>query len=375
MAARDGASKNGSSNYDADRTSKVAADRAQALLTPQANRSDGQHEILAGIPCLNAGKTKKANGNGRHASPPVPALELDEVDAEALLAEGPVQNLEFLPLLGKDRYFVVGWSHLLAGYPRAGKTELLAACVPSWLWCGQRVLFITEEPRPIWRQRLQQRQGPWKGLQLLFGFGAKPTELLERVMTGPEEVVVIDTLRNLGILGADECDNSAIARAVAPWVAACRRKEKTLVAAHHMRKGAGDHGEGIAGGHALFGAFDVALELRQDNQPNRRMVRSYARLIESVELLYEQKAEGGFRVLGDPAAVTLAGIRERVRQALGADWTPTAAIRERLDEPKPGVETLRHALYAEAENGAIERDPPLSAGRAPGRTYRWRAKS
>jgi hypothetical protein len=299
---------------------------------------------------------------------------LDEIDAEALLAEAPPGALKYLPLLGRDGYFVVGWSHVLAGYPRSGKTELLVASLREWLRRGRRVLFFTEEPREMWRQRLHQHPGPWGGLQLVFALGKPPAEMLARMVAGGEDVVVIDTLRNLGILGEDECDNAAIAAAVAPWVAAGRRHGKTLVLSHHMQKGAGEHGEGISGGHALFGAVDVALELRRDRRPNRRLVKGYARLIQPAELLYEQEKGGAFKVLGDPAGVTLAEVRSRVREALGTEWTKTADVRELLDEPRPSGELVRQALHAEAVDGVVERDPPLSAGNAPGRAHCWRAR-
>lgn len=62
-----------------------------------------------------------------------------------------------------------------------------------------------------------------------------------------------------------------------PWVAGARLHNKTLIMAHHMRKGGGDHGEGIAGGHALMGEFDIALTLRkEDRSPRRRLVTAFA---------------------------------------------------------------------------------------------------
>jgi len=55
--------------------------------------------------------------------------KLYEIDAEDLLQRDAPEALEYLPLLGKDGYFVRGWSHVLAGYPRCGKTELMLACI------------------------------------------------------------------------------------------------------------------------------------------------------------------------------------------------------------------------------------------------------
>src|SRR5262249_28581746 len=148
-------------------------------------------------------------------------------------------------------------------------------------------LYFTEEPRSIWRGRLAQAAGPWTGLRLVFALGVPHLELLARIRDGEEDVIIIDTIRNLRILPADESDNGAVARALTPWIASARERGKTLLLLHHTRKGAGDHGESISGGHALLGAVDIALEIRRDNQANRRMIRGYARLIQPEDLLYE----------------------------------------------------------------------------------------
>jgi len=188
-----------------------------------------------------------------------------------------------------------------------------------------------------------------------------------------QEVVVVDTLRNLGILGQDECDNSAIAQAVAPWVAGARATGKTWFGLHHTRKAGGDHGAAISGGHALMGAVDVAIEIGHDNNPKRRLVKGHARIVQIKELLYEQDDDGGLRALGDPSGVTVVEVRARLLQSLGSDWLKTSEILDRLDEPRPSDELLRQALQIEAKGGRIERDPPFSEGRVRGKTLRWRA--
>src|SRR5262249_55836454 len=128
-----------------------------------------------------------------------PQAALREIDAEDLLAQEAPQ-LEYLPLLNKDGYFVVGWSHLLAGFPRSGKTELMLACVKQWLALGLAVLYLTEESEALWRQRLGRHPGPWRGLRLVFGLGELPSVLLARMVRADQPVIVCDTLRNLGIL-------------------------------------------------------------------------------------------------------------------------------------------------------------------------------
>jgi hypothetical protein len=156
-----------------------------------------------------------------------------------------------------------------------------------------------------------------------------------------------------------------------PWIAAARSKSKTLILSHHDRKGGGQHGEGIAGGHALLGVVDIALELLHDPTPSRRLIRAYARIIQPAELIYERQTDGTMRVLGAPQAVCLAEVRRRVREALETDWLKTADVRERIEDPKPSTQQVRNALRAEADAGNVERDPPLAES-GERKTHRWR---
>src|ERR1019366_4851314 len=63
------------------------------------------------------------------------------------------ESLEHLPVLGVDGYIVKGWTHLLAGWWRLGKSELMAAVMLPWLRRGLRVLWITEEAPSLWVDR------------------------------------------------------------------------------------------------------------------------------------------------------------------------------------------------------------------------------
>jgi hypothetical protein len=312
------------------------------------------------------------NGQAEPFGDGLPGVQLDEADAAELAATGADLRLEYLPLLGQEGYIVPGWSHLIAGYPRCGKTELTTACCRDWLARGERILYLTEEPRAIWQHRLAPAGADaWGGMRLVFGLGANPLDLWARAKDGNETLIVVDAIRNLGLTGPDENDNAALARRLTPWVGAARAKGKTLILLHHDRKGGGQHGEGIAGGHALLGVVDIALELLHDPAPSRRLIRAYARIIQPAELIYERQPDGTMRALGVPEAVGLSDVRRRVREALEADWLKTAEVRERLDEPRPSEEQTRKALLAEAEAGTIERDPPLGVS-AKGKTVHWR---
>jgi hypothetical protein len=272
-----------------------------------------------------------------------------------------VANLPYLLFLGAMGWFVMGWSHILAGYPRVGKTDLLLAIIREWLDMGLRVLFISEEPQSIWGPRMQGRPGDWSGLRIVFGLGCPPDELRRRARDGSEDVVIVDAIRNLLQL-KDEKDNSEIARATNPWVADARNASKvqfqpldtsvgttelptpkTLVMVHHSRKGGGEHGEGIAGGHALLGGFDIAIEvLRDPNQSReRRLIRSYARLIESREAVYERFADNAtFRLLGDPSALRLEDVSSRLLAALDGSFRSTHDLHASLGDPRPSEEQV-----------------------------------
>jgi hypothetical protein len=299
---------------------------------------------------------------------------LDEADAADLLTEEDAP-LAYLPLLGQDGYLFKGWSNLLASYPRAGKTELLAACCRHWVERGDSVLYLTEESRAIWRKRVHRLGSLPRGMQLVFAFGHEPSKLLGRIRHCQQPVVVVDTLRNLGFLPEDENDNAAVARAVNPLIAVCRAAGKTLVGAHHMRKGGGEHGEGIAGGHALMGAFDAILELRRDTAPSRRVLKCYARLEQPEDLLYERGPEGRLYALGEAHLYERNEVRNRALKVLGGEWLKTAEVLELLDEPLPKGDTLLRALRDGAHAGQWERDPPIAQRMPRGQAARWRMKN
>jgi hypothetical protein len=147
---------------------------------------------------------------------------------------------------------------------------------------------------------------------------------------------------------------------------------KTLILMHHERKGGGEHGQAIAGGHALLGIVDIALELLPDTSPTRRLIRARARIIQPAEMMYERREDGTLHALGSPQQVGLAEVRRRVVAAFEDDWLPTSEVVERLGDPKPSRPMVQEALAAEAKGGTIERDPPLADGHAGGKRVRWR---
>jgi len=325
-------------------------------------------------------RQRPPNGDGSHHG----GSPISEVGADELVkSETRLEDLPYLPLLGAAGYLVRGWSHIFAGYPRIGKTELVLANIREWLDIGLRILYITEEPRAMWEPRLAGRTGNWSGLRIVFGLGSNVDALLSRARDGVEDIVIVDALRNLLQL-KDENDNSEIARAVNPWIADQRETGKTLFMVHHDRKGGGEHGEGIAGGHAILGSFDIAIEvLRDPNQAtNRRLIRTYARLIESQEAVYEKAQPQfqplhpsvgtlGFRLLGDPKALRLEDVASRLLASLTGEPQTTKELHAGLADPQPSLEQVRQALLKLAHEHKIRRQPPIEAGEQRGKSHSW----
>jgi hypothetical protein len=302
---------------------------------------------------------------------------IEGVDATVLREQDAPDELPSLPLLGVSGYIVLGFSNLLAAYPRTGKTDLLCECIPSWLEAGHRVVYFTEEPTVLWRLRLRRRAVWPVGCRIIPALGIDPALLLATMRAAPEDIVIVDAIRNL-LAFVDENDNSEVARKINPWIVAARQGDKTLELVHHLRKGAGDHGEGIAGGHALLGAVDIALELLHDQHgvPNRRRIRAWARLIQPAELLYEQTADKRLVALGDPAQLDQSALEQRVLDELSEDaWRTTQDVHAALGDPKPSEEGVRTALTGLAERDLVLRDPPIAQGRVRGKTHHWQLPS
>jgi hypothetical protein len=277
-------------------------------------------------------------------------------------------SLTSLPVLGEDNFIVLGWTHLFAGYPKVGKTEFLTRCCSEWCDQGHRVRYYSEEPAMVWEARLALLP-PIENMDIVLALGMSAAELLED-MQAPADIVVIDTVRLLRL--EDENSNSEINRALTPLIALTRRQHQTLILSHHQRKGAGDHGVAAAGGHAFLGAVDVALEIsRAGDNPRRRSLRGWGRVVEVPTLIYEKLDSGELRSLGDPGALLLEEVTRRVLEEISTEWAKTKELRERLDEPVPSADTMNKALTALAKKGKIERDPPIEE-KKQGATYRWK---
>jgi hypothetical protein len=297
------------------------------------------------------------------------AREVNAGELQAMARQSDAPLLTFLPVLGTENFIVRGWSHILAAYPKTGKTEFLTRLLPAWP--DQKVLYLTEEPESVWAARLKEIPHPLPHVTLNFALALDPLAILERIRSGDETIIVLDTVRNL--LGLrDETNNSEVARALLPYISATRDKKQTLIALHHDRKGGGEHGEGIAGGHAFMGIVDVALELKRDGAERRRLLRGWGRVIDVPTLIYEKADTGEMVALGNPAEVALAEVKQRLMGVLTGDLSKTRDLHEALGDPRPSLDQVTKGLHALAREGKVDREPPLSKGQKRGASYRWR---
>ena len=287
-------------------------------------------------------------------------------NAALLREEAGTYVFEYLDFLGQPGFIVRGCSHLIAAYPKVGKTELAAQLCHSWR--DEKISWFTEEPQVGWSARLGQHPPGWRHMDLFFTMG-NPDAVLSEILTGDSTVVVIDTIRSMLALD-DENANSEIDKKMMRLVDAARATGKTLIFLHHNRKGGGDQGEAIAGGHAFMASVDIALDLRRDRTvENRRVVRGWGRIIPIPELVYEMDPTGKMVALGNPVDVTFKAVTASVAAVLSTGWTGLKDIREALPEPHPSSEQVRLALKGLVKAGSAQREP---VEEIPGKTYYWR---
>src|SRR5438034_1519561 len=65
--------------------------------------------------------------------PEILQLKVNRAVNAADLRARQIPARTYLPMLGQDGYFVLGKTHILAGFPKTGKTELMAACIHDWI--------------------------------------------------------------------------------------------------------------------------------------------------------------------------------------------------------------------------------------------------
>jgi DNA repair protein RadA/Sms len=285
-------------------------------------------------------------------------------------------SIEHLPVLGVDGYIVKGWTHLLAGWWRLGKTELMAAVVLPWMRSGLRILWITEEPDSLWADRADMVDEiyapvPWDRLTLVDAMSAPAPALLDCAASVEADVIIADTIRE--VCGIESMkDDDAVRRAVSPWLRRLRDGQRTLIFLHQHRKAAGERGERVEGSVVLPSMMDVVLELEGvDGHERQRRLTVRRRRSQTAPLVYEMDPDDRILVIPDARSRSRVEAEAEAVFVVNASTEPVTTVEVRRGmSPTPSRATVLRALTALAETGRILRDPPISEA-AKRRTPTW----
>jgi AAA domain len=270
---------------------------------------------------------------------------------------------------------------LLASLWKAGKTTwlawLLKALADGGSFCGAatlpcRVLYVTEEAGSLWARRRDEvgigdhvwcQVRPFRGKPRMADWLAFLGHLVGHAVEGRFDLVVIDTLANLGPL-RDENDAGLVSEAMVPLYALGDAGAAVLLA-HHIRKSDGQEATASRGSGALPAFVDTIIELRRYDAGNRhdrrRVLSCYGRYDETPDEVVVELGEGGYRELGDRDTVQARSMTEVLAELLpGA--APGLTIRE-IEDAWPGDTTPRRQRLLPLLTAGVERGDWRREGR------------
>ena len=190
-----------------------------------------------------------------------------------LLASDTERELEYVPLLGVDDLIARGTITLLGAHPKAGKTTLLIHACREWVQQNLRVVYLSEDSRPVWRERV--KRFPELGALMLNAIPrAHPENWAHAIREQEPDIVIVDTIRRF-MPAKDENDSASVSLALAPFVDLQQELPRTaIVLVHHTKKSLSSEGEitDIAGSHAFTAEVDAILLLAPVREHKRQRV-------------------------------------------------------------------------------------------------------
>jgi DNA-binding transcriptional ArsR family regulator len=286
-----------------------------------------------------------------------------------LLSSDAEHKLEYVPLLGVDGLIARGTLTLIGAHPKAGKTTLLIHACREWLQQGLRVVYLSEDSRAIWRERVK-RFPELSALILNTIPRAHPENWARAVREQEPDMVIVDTIRRF-MPAKDENDSASVSLALAPFVDLQQELPRTaIVLVHHTKKSLSSDGEitDIAGSHAFTAEVDAILLLAPVREHKRQRILTpiAGRLwtLSPEPLVLELSEDGSeYRVVGTAEEVLpethAQSTREKVLQAIRVLGEATRTeIEEYLREigEKIPERTIRDALLRLYEDGKVERE-------------------
>jgi DNA-binding transcriptional ArsR family regulator len=190
-----------------------------------------------------------------------------------LLSSDAEHELEYVPLLGVDGLIARGTITLLGAHPKAGKTTLLIHACRAWVQQNRRVVYLSEDSRPVWRERV--KRFPELGALILNAIPrAHPENWARAVRELEPDIVIVDTIRRF-MPAKDENDSASVSLALAPFVDLQQELPRTaIVLVHHTKKSLSSEGEitDIAGSHAFTAEVDAILLLAPVREHKRQRI-------------------------------------------------------------------------------------------------------
>jgi DNA-binding transcriptional ArsR family regulator len=286
-----------------------------------------------------------------------------------LLSSDAEHELEYVSLLGVDGLIARGTLTLLGAHPKAGKTTLLIHACREWLQQNRRVVYLSEDSRPVWRERVK-RFPELSALILNAIPRAHPENWARAVREQEPDIVIVDTIRRF-MPPKDENDSASVSLALTPFVDLQQELPRTaIVLVHHTKKSLSSDGEitDIAGSHAFTAEVDAILLLAPVKEHKRQRVLTpiAGRLwnLSPEPLVLELSEDASeYRVVGTAGEVLpeshAQSTREKVLQAIRVLGEATRTeIEEYLREigEKIPERTIKHALLGLYEDGKVERE-------------------
>jgi DNA-binding transcriptional ArsR family regulator len=286
-----------------------------------------------------------------------------------LLSSDAEHELEYVSLLGVDGLIARGTLTLLGAHPKAGKTTLLIHACREWLQQNRRVVYLSEDSRPVWRERV--KRFPELNTLILNAIPrAHPENWARAIRELEPDIVIVDTIRRF-MPPKDENDSASVSLALAPFVDLQQELPRTaIVLVHHTKKSLSSDGEitDIAGSHAFTAEVDAILLLAPVREHKRQRIltpiagRLWSFSPEPLVLELSEDASE-YRVVGTAEEVlpeTLAqSTKEKILLALRVLESATVdEIAEYLQEHREHIpkRTIHHHLAQLYTEGAVNRE-------------------
>jgi hypothetical protein len=286
-----------------------------------------------------------------------------------LLSSDAERELEYVPLLGIDGLIARGVITLIGAHPKAGKTTLLIHACRAWLQQNLRVVYLSEDSRPVWRERVK-RFPELNALILNAISRAHPENWARAIRELEPDIVIVDTIRRF-MPPKDENDSASVSLALTPFVDLTQHLPRTaIVLVHHTKKSLSPDGEitDIAGSHAFTAEVDAILLLAPVREHKRQRIltplagRLWTLSPEPLVLELSEDASD-YRVVGTAEEVLpethARSTKEKILQAIRALGKATAEeVFEHLRSSGEVVASshVRNLLAELVHEGVVERE-------------------